>query len=76
MYQAAQNIVNAHLPDLCESISDEVRDHLKQLDNKRSSVGGGKTYWADSAKCQGVIDTERGLRFSDNPLPSNLSASE
>ena len=75
LYQAAQNIVNVHLPDLCESIPDEVREYLISLDNKRSAVGGGKNYWSDTARVQGVCDTEKGLRFADNPLPPSSSSS-
>jgi hypothetical protein len=63
LYQAAQNIVNVHLPELCESIPEDVRARLISLDNKRSAVGGGKVYWSDTAKVQGVIDTADGLRF-------------
>lgn len=71
MYQAAQNIVVSHLPELCESFSTDLRQHLMTLDNKRSGVGGGKNYWCDAARAQGVCDTEKGLRFTDNPLPSS-----
>ena len=69
LYQAAQNIVNHHLPELCESIPEETRQKLLHLNSKRSAVGGGKMYWCDTARVQGVVDTEHGLRFSDNPLP-------
>ena len=74
MYQAAQNIVVSHLPELCESIPDNLREHLASLNNKRSSVGGGKNYWCDTARAQGVCDTENGLRFIDNPLPPSTGA--
>ena len=65
LYQAAQNIVNVHLPELCESIPQDIRSKLVGLDNKRSSVGGGKNYWSDTAQIQGIVDTENGLRFSE-----------
>lgn len=72
MYQAAQNIVNTHLPELCESIPEEVRQKLLHLNSKRSAVGGGKVYWGDTAVVQGVVDTDgHGLRFGDNPLPQS-----
>ena len=71
--QAAQNIVVSHLPDLCDSFPENLRQHLLSLDNKRSSVGGGKNYWCDTAKAQGVCDTEGGLRFTDNPLPPSAT---
>jgi hypothetical protein len=58
--------VNVHLPELCESIPDAIRRKLIGLDNKRSSVGGGKNYWSDTAQIQGIIDTEYGLRFKAN----------
>eukprot|EP00797_Seminavis_robusta_P010039 Sro1735_g294350.2 (497) ;mRNA; f:13905-15544 len=76
LYQAAQNIVQVHLPQLCESIPDAVRDHLKTLDSKRSGVGGGKNYWCDTAKAQGITDTKHGLRYEDNPLPEDLAGDE
>lgn len=64
LYQAAQNIVNLHLPELCESVPPPVRANLIRLSNKRSSVGGGKNYWSDTAQIQGVWDTpDGGLRF-------------
>ena len=65
LYQAAQNIVNIHLPELCESIPDDIRAKLVSLDNKRSSVGGGKNYWSDTAQIQGIVDTDHGLSFQD-----------
>ena len=66
LYQAAQNIVNIHLPELCESIPDHIRTKLVGLDNKRSSVGGGKNYWSDTAQIQGIVDTDNGLRFKES----------
>ena len=57
--------MNIHLPELCESIPGEVRARLVGLDNKRSSVGGGKNYWSDTAQIQGVVDTGHGLAFQD-----------
>lgn len=70
LYQAAQNIVNIHLPELCESMPEDIRAKLVKLENKRSSVGGGKNYWSDTAQIQGIIDTDNGLRFDESKIGS------
>jgi hypothetical protein len=67
LYQAAQNIVNVHLPQLCDAVPDEVREELIKLKSKKSAVGGGKNYWSDAAEILGVVGTEEnGLKFSDD----------
>ena len=69
LYQACQNIVNLHLPQLCDGVPDEVRSELLSLGKKKSAVGGGKNYWSDAAEILGVRNTEgQGLRFFDNEV--------
>jgi hypothetical protein len=67
LYQAAQNIVNSHLPELCDGVPDNVRAELLSLGKKKSAVGGGKNYWSDAAEILGVQNTgDQGLRFRDD----------
>lgn len=69
LYQAAQNIVNFHLPEACDAVPDHIKSALLSLEKKKSSVGGGKNYWSDAAQILGVRNTEgHGLRFSDDPI--------
>eukprot|EP00797_Seminavis_robusta_P018577 Sro278_g106630.2 (403) ;mRNA; r:63040-64329 len=68
IYQAAQNISNSHLSRLCQSVPPVIREELVRLQAKKSGAGGGKKYWSQSAKDQGVYDVEDGgLRISPSP---------
>ena len=68
--------MNVHLPKLCESVPDEIRAQLVALENKRSSVGGGKNYWSDTAQIQGVVDSGHGLVFQDRDKKKAENPSE
>jgi hypothetical protein len=64
VYQAAQHIAKAHLPDQCQHISEEIRQELSRLcECTRSSVGGGKMYWSTTISSQGVLEDQDRLRF-------------
>jgi hypothetical protein len=64
LYQAAQNLASGHLCDHCRSIPSSIKDELCQLRERKSSAGGGKKYWADSARVLGVFEDADGLRFT------------
>ncbi|GAX21106.1 hypothetical protein FisN_1Lu230 [Fistulifera solaris] len=64
LYQAAQSLASGHLCDHCKSIPSSIKDELCQLRERKSSAGGGKKYWADSARVLGVFEDANGLRFT------------
>lgn len=53
-----------HLDSNCTSIPVEIRNKLLKLKENKRRAGGGKTYWADSAKYLGIFEDQYGLRFS------------
>jgi hypothetical protein len=65
VYQAAQNLANAHLLQLCPLVPQPVRDALLQFKDKKSSAGGGKTSWSERLTALGVYEDECGLRFAN-----------
>lgn len=66
IYQAAQNINVEHLQSgVCPKMPREVEQTLLTTRaTKRASSGAGKAYWAESARMQGLIDTDDGIRFA------------
>jgi hypothetical protein len=66
VYQAAQNMAKAHLASQCQNVSDDIRQELVKLSEHRSSVGGGKKYWADAISAVGVYEDDDGLRFANS----------
>ena len=63
VYQAAQNMASGHLCEHCPHISEELRNDLKKLRERKSSAGGGKKYWADGVRVLGVVEDDDVLRF-------------
>jgi hypothetical protein len=64
IYQAAQNMGTIHLCEHCNRLPSALRETLAVLRSRRSSAGGGKDYWAESARAIGVYETRNeGLRF-------------
>lgn len=66
LYQAAQNMAGGHLSRLCPHVPDHIRNELLIAREQKSSAGGGKRYWSDSARALGIIECENGLAFSPN----------
>jgi hypothetical protein len=64
IYQAAQNMASTHLSERCQLIPDELRQELIGLHYHKSSTGGGKQYWTDSAAALGIIEMEGTIRFT------------
>ena len=64
IYQAAQSLASSHLCNHCDQIPQELRKQLNILKERKSSAGGGKDYWSDSARIIGVHeDPVRGLYY-------------
>jgi hypothetical protein len=74
IYQASQNIAASHMIKLCQMIDIQIKEKLMAYKHSRAVSGhGGKKYWAETAKAQGVIDSESGsgLRFKEEIRISN-----
>ena len=65
MYQAAQNMNLTHFQTgVCGNLPNETKETFTTvLTKKNFSSGVGRSYWADSAKQIGLIDTEQGIFF-------------
>ena len=76
IYQASQNMAASHMIQFCQLIDNATKERLMTYKQCRSVSGhGGKKYWAETAKAQGVIDSESGsgLRFLTKTTNSNNS---
>jgi hypothetical protein len=50
----------------CRQIPEETRVAYKSLKTTRPrGVGSPQTYWVQSAKLLGLVDSEEGIRFAD-----------
>lgn len=65
VYQTAVNMTSTHLCIHCKEVPKAIREELVRLKDQRSTVGGGKAYWAKAATKLGIIETQRGLRFKE-----------
>ena len=63
IYQAAQNLSAFHLCEHCKHVPEDVRKKILVLRERKSPAGGGKRYWAEGVRCQGVYEDSTGLRF-------------
>jgi hypothetical protein len=65
LYQAAQNMSSNHIQcGLCPEMPDSLKEKFTELfPTKIQTSGGGRVYWAESAKRLGMIDTDHGIRF-------------
>jgi hypothetical protein len=63
IYQAAQNLSAFHLCEHCKHVPAVVRQKILVLRERKSPAGGGKRYWAEGVRCQGVFEDRVGLRF-------------
>jgi hypothetical protein len=57
IYQACQNMASIHLSQNCPLIPESLRKELVKLRLSKSSTGGGKHYWAETAKSKGIIES-------------------
>ena len=63
IYQAAQNMGASHFNDpICSQMPAALQVQFAVAIARKSSVGSGKHYWAESARKFGLVDTDRGIR--------------
>jgi hypothetical protein len=78
IYQAAQNIAGSHMTQLCKHIDHETKETLKTNKQSRCLGNGGKKYWAETAKAQGIAESqlESCLCYAHRNLCGDLNPSE
>lgn len=79
IYQAAQNMSTAHIQcGLCSEMPDRIKEHFKDLiATKAFTTGSGRPYWAKCVKDMGLVDTNKGIRYSDDiPIGTELIMEE
>jgi hypothetical protein len=66
LYQAAQNMSSNHIQcGLCPEMTDSLKNEFTKLfPTKTHTSGGGRMYWAESAKRLGMTDSDHGIRFT------------
>jgi len=76
IYQTAQNMSNTHLTRTCQYIPAPIREELIRLaQNKKTSAGGGKEFWADGCRMLGVYETDDAiLRFHPQSTTAGAAA--
>lgn len=65
VYQAAQNMASSHLSMSCPVISDEMKESLRSLRDRRDTALGGKQYWVDACRIVGLFETDDGIWMRD-----------
>lgn len=74
IYQASQNMSASHLCQSCQHIPPQIKAELKSLRERRDNASGGKRYWADGCRAQGVVETESGLKLVREAPPAAAAA--
>eukprot|EP00522_Entomoneis_paludosa_P010252 CAMPEP_0172440256 /NCGR_PEP_ID=MMETSP1065-20121228/945_1 /TAXON_ID=265537 /ORGANISM="Amphiprora paludosa, Strain CCMP125" /LENGTH=196 /DNA_ID=CAMNT_0013189043 /DNA_START=65 /DNA_END=655 /DNA_ORIENTATION=+ len=64
VYQAAQNLGNSHLIEVCPSVPEAVRKELLHLRSQKASGRKGKKAWGDRLTVLGVYEDTDILRFA------------
>jgi hypothetical protein len=73
IYQAAQNMASVHLAKYCSFVPEDIRSELQRhMKDRKSSAGGGKEYWAVSARSLGIEECDGRLRFA-TPITDDSS---
>jgi hypothetical protein len=71
IYQTVADMQRFHF-EQCTEIPNEVREIYKSLKTTRPrGVGSPQTYWVQSAKILGLIDSDDGIRFQEDNSGSN-----
>jgi hypothetical protein len=65
VYQTAVNMTSIHLCQHCAKLPQSTRETLLKLRDQRSTAGGGKSFWAETTRKLGIIETCQGLRFTE-----------
>jgi hypothetical protein len=63
LYQACQNLASVHLCENCPLIPESLMWKLLELRTSKSLLGGGKRYWANSARLKGIDECNGVLVF-------------
>ena len=67
LYQSSQNMalyhINAQNGSICNDMPMNEREEFHTLMSCKSTVGGGKSYWANAGRSIGLVDTPNGIRF-------------
>jgi hypothetical protein len=71
IYQACQNMASVHLSQNCPLIPESQQVELVKLRLSKSSFGGGKHYWAETARSKGIIESN-GILLILKDMPSSL----
>jgi hypothetical protein len=66
IYESVKRWQRVHM-ELCDQIPDDVRDQLSTLANTNVWVPTTRQYWADAARALGLVDTNEGIRFGQDP---------
>lgn len=69
IYQSVADIQRFHFSE-CKMVPQDVRDKFMELQNASSKGSKGlatRSYWVSSAKKLGLVDTDKGIRFSRDP---------
>jgi hypothetical protein len=64
LYQFGQNMVKNHHCGSCMKIDEETKQKLLHLQEERRRGKGGRERWAEAARAMGVVEDQRGLRFT------------
>jgi hypothetical protein len=64
VYQSAQNMAVNHFQTRCPNIPDALNDTLNEYKDRKCHIhGGGKQYWASTARSLGIVEVPNGLQF-------------
>jgi hypothetical protein len=64
LYQFGQNMVKNHHCGSCMKIDEVTKQKLLHLQEERRRGKGGRERWAEAARTMGVVEGQRGLRFT------------
>lgn len=64
LYQFGQNMVKNHHCGSCMKIDEDTKNKLLHLQEERRRGKGGRERWAEAARAMGVVEGQRGLRFT------------
>jgi hypothetical protein len=66
IYESVKRWQRVHM-EACDQIPEDVRDQLSTLANTNVWVPTTRQYWTDAARALGLVDTNEGIRFGQDP---------
>jgi hypothetical protein len=66
IYESVKRWQRVHM-EVCEDLPQQVHDTLSHLASSNVWIPTTRQYWVDSAKALGMVDTEEGIRFAEDP---------